>query len=54
MIGAIYLVRSGEKPLKIKKGKFRGVLSQGMFCGAETLGIDEAGEGLLPIPAMLN
>ncbi len=35
---------------KIKKSKLRGVLSQGMFCGAETLGIDDSSEGLLCIP----
>lgn len=51
MIGAVLPSNvDGEKPLKIKNGKLRGVASQGMFCGAETLGIDEAGEGLLPIP----
>ena len=51
MIGA-FLPSSdaNEKPLKIKKGKLRGVLSQGMFCGSETLGMGEGGEGLLPIP----
>ncbi len=52
MIGAILpSSKAGEKPLKIKKGKLRGVLSQGMFCGSETLGMGEGGEGLLPIPA---
>ena len=51
MIGAILpSADAGEKPLKIKKGKLRGVLSQGMFCGAETLGMGES-EGLLPIPS---
>lgn len=51
MIGAILpSINDEEKPLKIKKGKLRGVLSQGMFCGAETLGMGES-EGLLPIPA---
>ncbi len=52
MIGAILpSTNPEEKPLKIKKGKLRGVLSQGMFCGSETLGMGEGGEGLLPIPA---
>ena len=52
MIGAILPSSDPEeKPLKIKKGKLRGVLSQGMFCGSETLGMGEGGEGLLPIPA---
>ncbi|MCL4112366.1 UNVERIFIED_CONTAM: hypothetical protein GTU68_007204 [Idotea baltica] len=50
MIGAVIpSTNDEEKPLKIKKGKLRGVLSQGMFCGAETLGMGES-EGLLPIP----
>ena len=51
MIGAVLpSSKEGEKPLKIKKGKLRGVISQGMFCGAETLGIDDDQEGLLAIP----
>ena len=49
MIGA-KLPEADGKVFKIKKSKLRGVLSQGMFCGAETLGIDEAGEGLLAVP----
>ena len=50
MIGANLPDNEG-KPFKIKKSKLRGVLSQGMFCGSETLGMGEAGEGLLDIPA---
>ena len=50
MIGAVLPIPN-EKPLKIKKGKLRGVESFGMFCGSETLGMGEAGEGLLEIPA---
>ena len=34
----------------IKESKLRGVLSQGMFCGGDTLGMGDRGEGLLPIP----
>ncbi len=49
MIGA-QLPESDGKVFKIKKSKLRGVLSQGMFCGAETLGMSDAGEGLLTIP----
>jgi len=54
MIGANLPDEQG-KPFKIKKSKLRGVLSQGMFCGAETLGLsgavaDKSGEGLLIIP----
>ncbi len=51
MIGAVLpSSEAGVKPLKIKKGKLRGVVSQGMFCGSETLGMGESGEGLLAIP----
>jgi len=50
MIGAV-LPEPDGKVFKIKKSKLRGVLSQGMFCGSETLGMGDAGEGLLEIPA---
>lgn len=50
MIGAQLPEKDGSI-FKIKKSKLRGVLSQGMFCGAETLGIDDESEGLLEIPA---
>lgn len=50
MIGA-QLPEPDGKIFKIKKSKLRGVLSQGMFCGSETLGMGEAGEGLLEVPA---
>lgn len=50
MIGA-QLPEPDGKIFKIKKSKLRGVLSQGMFCGSETLGMGEADEGLLAIPA---
>jgi len=49
MIGA-KLPEPDGKIFKIKKSKLRGVLSQGMFCGSETLGMGEAGEGLLEVP----
>ncbi len=49
MIGA-ELPEPDGKVFKIKKSKLRGVLSQGMFCGAETLGMGDAGEGLLEVP----
>ena len=50
MIGA-KLPEADGTVFKIKKSKLRGVLSQGMFCGSETLGMGETGEGLLAIPA---
>ncbi|MEE9325701.1 MAG: phenylalanine--tRNA ligase subunit beta [Cocleimonas sp.] len=49
MIGA-KLPEADGKVFKIKKSKLRGVLSQGMFCGSETLGMGDTGEGLLEIP----
>ncbi len=54
MIGANLPDEQG-KPFKIKKSKLRGESSQGMFCGAETLGLsgaiaEKSGEGLLIIP----
>ncbi len=49
MIGA-KLPEPDGKIFKIKKSKLRGVLSQGMFCGSETLGMGDTGEGLLAIP----
>ncbi len=49
MIGA-ELPEADGKIFKIKKSKLRGVLSQGMFCGSETLGMSDTGEGLLQLP----
>jgi len=49
MIGA-NLPDADGKAFKIKKSKLRGELSQGMFCGSETLGMGDVGEGLLEIP----
>lgn len=49
MIGA-KLPEADGKVFKIKKSKLRGVLSQGMFCGSETLGMGDTGEGLLEVP----
>ena len=33
-----------DKPFAIKRAKLRGVESEGMFCGFETLGLGEADE----------
>lgn len=46
MIGAVL-----PDGLKIAQTKLRGVESFGMFCGAETLGLGEAAEGLLELPS---
>ena len=37
--------------IKIKKGKLRGVESQGMLCSARELGLGEDHEGLMALPA---
>lgn len=51
MIGAELPGEAEDKPFKIKKSKLRGVLSQGMFCGADTLGVGTGNdEGLLELP----
>ncbi len=50
MIGAALPSESTDKPFKIKKTKLRGVLSQGMFCGADTLGVNDGSDGLLDLP----
>lgn len=39
-----------DKPFAIKRAKLRGVESEGMFCGYETLGLGEAEEGLVQFP----
>ena len=40
-----------DKPFAIKRAKLRGVESEGMFCGFETLGLGEAEEGLVQFPS---
>ena len=49
-IGAKLPGESADKPFKIKKTKLRGELSQGMFCGADTLGVNDGSDGLLELP----
>lgn len=49
-IGAALPGETADKPFKIKKTKLRGVLSQGMFCGADTLGVNDGSDGLLALP----
>ncbi len=50
-IGAVLPLPDSDKPLKIKKGKLRGVASYGMLCSAVELGLAEKSEGLLELPA---
>lgn len=48
-IGAVLPLPEG-KPLKIKKGKLRGVESFGMLCAGTELGMAEKSEGLMELP----
>ncbi len=50
LIGAVLPMADG-KPLKIKKGKLRGMESFGMLCSASELGMAEKSEGLLELSA---
>lgn len=39
-----------DKPFKIKESKIRGVLSQGMLCAEDELGMGESHDGILVLP----
>lgn len=41
----------GDKPFNIKKGKLRGVESNGMLCGGSEIDCDDGVDGLLILPA---
>lgn len=49
-VGAVLLPES-EAPLKIKKAKIRGEVSEGMICAEDELGIGESHEGIMVLPA---
>lgn len=40
-----------EEPLKIKKGKIRGEVSEGMICAEDELGLGHSHEGIMVLPA---
>lgn len=48
-IGAILIDEEG-KEFKIKQGKLRGVMSSGMLCSADELGLAENADGILELP----
>ncbi|UXZ05719.1 phenylalanine--tRNA ligase subunit beta [Moraxella nasicaprae] len=48
-IGAV-LPSDDDKGFKIKKGKLRGVESQGMLCGASEIGLVDKIDGLIELP----
>lgn len=41
----------GDKPLKIKKGKIRGEVSEGMICAEDELGLGQSHEGIMVLEA---
>ena len=45
--GAVLHPTGSEKPLKIKKGKIRGQVSQGMLCAGDELGLDDNHDGIM-------
>ncbi len=49
-IGALLPGATGEKPLKIKPAKLRGVASSGMLCSEKELGLADSAEGLMELP----
>lgn len=50
-IGAELPAAGDDKPFRIKKAKLRGIESFGMLCSASELGLSEAADGLLELPA---
>ncbi len=50
MRAATALVGARLGNMKIKKSKLRGVLSYGMLCSAQELGLAESSDGLMPLP----
>tara|TARA_R110002072_G_scaffold4663_1_gene32336 strand:+ start:70527 stop:72926 length:2400 start_codon:yes stop_codon:yes gene_type:complete len=51
IIGAELPGETPDKPFRIKKAKLRGVDSNGMLCSAAELGMADASDGLLELPA---
>ncbi len=49
-VGAVLPTEEGEKPFQIKKGKLRGVESQGMLCSARELKLSEDHGGIMALP----
>lgn len=40
----------GEKPIKIKKSKIRGAISEGMICAEDEIGIGNSHDGIMILP----
>lgn len=41
---------NGDEPWKIKKGKIRGVVSEGMICAEDELGLGSSHDGIMVLP----
>ncbi len=50
-VGTVLHPQGSEEPLKIKKGKIRGEVSQGMICAEDELGIGDDHDGIMVLPA---
>ncbi len=53
MVGTT-LYPTGGEPFKIKKGKIRGEVSEGMICAEDEIGISTDHEGIIILPNSLN
>ncbi len=49
-IGTVLPTEEGEKEFKIKKGKIRGQVSEGMICAEDELGIGTSHDGIMVLP----
>ena len=50
-IGTVLPTEEGEKEFKIKKGKIRGQVSEGMICAEDELGIGNSHDGIMVLSA---
>jgi len=50
-VGAVLPPGADGKPINIKQGELRGVISQGMLCSARELKISEEGGGIIDLPS---
>lgn len=53
-VGATLYPKDADKPLKIKKGKIRGQVSEGMICAEDEIGLGASHAGILVLPEDLQ